>query len=141
MCTTFLNKKHYVVEVRYFVAGLKHGLKLTKIYRLLEYKQAKWLKPHIEFNTAQPALSKTKFKKDMYRFLNNMVYRKMLENVQKYKDIKICHPKELLKYSTKNTEISGGADTRPISCLLAHNEGSDKYADLYKRCSAGPQHY
>ena len=30
---------------------MRLGLKLKKIYHILEFKQSQWLKPHVEFNT------------------------------------------------------------------------------------------
>ena len=45
------DKETYVISHKNFKIYLTLGLKLKKIHRALEFKQSKWLKPYIEFNT------------------------------------------------------------------------------------------
>ena len=39
------DKKNYVIHIRALDQGLKHGLILEKVHRVIEFNQSAWLKP------------------------------------------------------------------------------------------------
>ena len=43
------DKKGYVVHIRALNQALKHGLKLKKVHRIIEFKQSSWMKPYAEY--------------------------------------------------------------------------------------------
>ena len=43
--------KEYVINILALKQALNHGLKLTKIYRVITFNQKAWLKPYIDMNT------------------------------------------------------------------------------------------
>ena len=47
--TKFKQKDRYFLHYRYLQLYLRLGMKLTKIHRLLTFKQPQWLKPCIDF--------------------------------------------------------------------------------------------
>ena len=58
-------------------------MKLTKIHRILEFKQSDWMKKYIDFNTEKRKTAANDFEKDFFRLMINPVYGKIIENLQK----------------------------------------------------------
>ena len=61
------NTTYYVVHYRNLRLYLFLGMKLTKIHRILEFKQSDWMKKYINFNTEKRMNAANDFEKD---FLN-----------------------------------------------------------------------
>ena len=74
------NKSHYIVHYINLKFYLSHGLKLTKIHRILQFQQEPWLKSFIAFNTLQRSLATSKFSQDLFKLINNATFGKTMEN-------------------------------------------------------------
>ena len=83
------NKKQYVVHVKSLKQALNHELKFKKVHKVIEFNQEAWLKPYIETNTELRKLAKNDFEKDLFKLMNNSVFGKTMENIRKYRDIKL----------------------------------------------------
>ena len=59
-------------------------MKITKFHKSIRCVQAPDLQEYIEMNSAKRAATDNKFKKDLFKLLNNAVYGKTMENVRKH---------------------------------------------------------
>ena len=83
------NKKKYVVHIKSLKQALNHGLKFKKIHRIIEFNQKALLKPYIDMDTELRKLVKDDFEKDLFKLMNNAVFRKAMENIRKDRNIKL----------------------------------------------------
>ena len=77
------------MHIKSLKQALNHGLKLKKIHRIIEFNQEAWLRPYINMNTELRKVAENDFKKDFFKFKNNSVFGKTMENVRKRRDIKL----------------------------------------------------
>ena len=70
------NKKKYVVHIKSLKQALNHGSKFKKVHRIIAFSQKIWLKPYIDMNTELRKLAKDDFEKNLFKLMNNAVFRK-----------------------------------------------------------------
>ena len=76
-------KKNYVVHYRKLKYYLSKRWILTKVHKILEFKQSPWMKPCNEFNTERRKEATNEADKNLFTLLNNAVYGKTMENMKK----------------------------------------------------------
>ena len=84
------DKENYVAHIRALKQALNHGLILKNVRSVIQFNQKAWLKQYIDMNTELRKEAKNEFEKDFFKLVNNSVFEKTMENVRKYRDIKLA---------------------------------------------------
>ena len=76
------NKDKYVLHYENLQLYLSLEMKLTKVHRILKFKQSDCLKKYIDFNTG---------KKDFLTLMNNSTFGKTMENLRKKINVRLVN--------------------------------------------------
>ena len=82
-----MNKTRYVTLGLNLKFYLDHGMRLTKVHRVIKFNQSAWMEPYIMMNTWMRMKATNDIEKDFHKLMNNAVYGKTCENQRKRNDI------------------------------------------------------
>ena len=85
-------KQNYIVHYRALKLYLQLGMKITRIHRILKFKQKPWLAPYIQKNKAS-----NEFEKTFFKLINDAFFGKTMENVRKRRNINLVNTPEKLR--------------------------------------------
>ena len=88
------DKDRYVLHYRNLQLYLSLGMRLKKIHRALKFQQSPWMEPYIWMNTELHKKATSVFEKDLYKLMNNSVFRKTMENLRKRVNVKLVRASE-----------------------------------------------
>lgn len=97
----FEDKKNYVIHYTYLKQALRNGLRVSKVHRILRFKQSAYLKPFIDKNNALRSATRNQFKKDLWKLFNNATFGKSVERTENRRTVKLT-----TKWNTADQSIS-----------------------------------
>ena len=82
-------------------------MKLSKVHKILKFKQSDWLKKYIDFNTEKRKNATNSFEKDFFELMNNSAFGKTMENLRKITNVRLVnHDKDYIRYLSKPSFVS-----------------------------------
>ena len=81
-------------------------MKVTKIHRILTFKQSDWMNKYINFNTEKKNANND-FEKDFLKLMTNSIYGKTMENLRKIINVRLVNnERDFLKYTSRPTYVT-----------------------------------
>ena len=101
------DKTSYVLHYRNLQLYLSLGMKLTKMRKVLKFKQSDQMKKYTDFKTEKRTNAANSFEKHFFKLMINTVYGKTMENLRKRINVRLVNnEKDFLKYTSKPTHIT-----------------------------------
>ena len=98
------NKTEYMVHYRKLKFYVKMGVKVTKIHRVIKFKQDYLCRDYIQNNTNKRATAKNEAENDVRKLMNNSLYGRMFMNPLHFLQNKFLHDEEkIMKSVSKPT--------------------------------------
>ena len=88
------NKTEYMIHYRMLTFYVKMGVKVTKIHRVIKFKQDYICRDYVKNNTNRRATAKTEAEKDVRKLMNNSLYKRMCMNLLHFLQSKFLHDEE-----------------------------------------------
>ena len=95
------NKTEYMVHYRMLKFYVKMGVKVTKIHRVINFKQDYICRDFIQNNTNKRATAKTEAEKDVRKLMNNSLYGRICINPLRFFQSKFLHDEEKIMKSVR----------------------------------------
>ena len=92
-----MRKNKYILHYQNLKFYLEQGLILETIHRRMNFRQSKWLKPYVDFNSNMRAQAKDEFSKAFYKLLVNSIYGKTLQSPRHYRTVELLTDDRLLR--------------------------------------------
>ena len=85
------DKTNYVLHYTNLQLYLSLRMKLTKIDKVLKFKQSDWMKNYIDFNMEKRKNAANSFEKNFFKLMINSVYGKTMKNLQKRINVRLVN--------------------------------------------------
>ena len=104
---TLFDKHNYVCHYRNLKFYLKHGLKVKRLHRVLQFRQSKRLGEYISKNTVMRKQAGTDFEKKFYQLMSNACFGKTTENLRNSREILFVSSKEQAQKHLQKPNFKG----------------------------------
>ena len=95
------DENNYIIHKRALKQALDYGIILEEVHKVIQFNQKAWSKEYIYMNTKLRKQAENDFEINLFKLMNNFVFRKTMENVRKHRDIKL-----VTKYIKRNQSVS-----------------------------------
>ena len=124
---TLYDKKNYVVHYELLKYYESLGLKVTKVYKTISFKEENWLEDYINFNTNQRKIAKSDFEKDLWKLMNNAFYGKTCENIRNRCNINLIKKEEEVEKFINKPNFKEAVKVQDNLFLVMNNITSIKF--------------
>ncbi|XP_065639641.1 uncharacterized protein LOC136072363 [Hydra vulgaris] len=94
LVTNLNHKKNYIIHYENLKLYERFGMKLTKIHRVIKFKESAWLSKYVNLNTDLRTKATNDFEKDFFKLMNNSVFGKTMENIENRVDVRLVTKRE-----------------------------------------------
>ena len=99
---TLFDKQNYTLHYQTLKLYVELGLVVTKLHRVLSFRQEKWLALYAKLNTEKRKQAKNKFEEDFFKLMVNSSFGKTCEGKRNHLKIKLTRTEEeTLKWTEK----------------------------------------
>lgn len=106
---TLTKREKYVVYYKNLKFYLKHGMVVTKIYKILTFREAPLMKSYIALNTLMRNRAESTAEKNQWKNANNSAYGKTFENQLNYSILKFVSGEDEFNKALKDPGFDGYA--------------------------------
>jgi hypothetical protein len=92
---TFNKRKYYVTHYANLKTYIQLGLKVTKIHRVLGFKQTLFLKSYIDAVTVLRTNAVNEFDRALFKLMINSVFGKFIERTRDYMNVRFCKKEDV----------------------------------------------
>ena len=114
---TLFDKNNYVSHYRNLKFYLKHGLKVKRLHRVIQFRQSKWLGEYISKNTVMRKQAVNDFEKNFYKLMSNACFGKTMENLRNRREISFVLSKEQAEKAFQKPTFKGFKSFTTVWCL------------------------
>lgn len=94
LCTTFKNRENYMVHAEALKFYLDRGMVLVKFHYGYVFEHDYVLRDYVQGNIEKRRATRSEVMKTLYKLLNNSIYGKTCENVNKYRKFEVIDEDE-----------------------------------------------
>lgn len=95
LCTTFRNKEKYMLHAEALLFYIQRGLIIEKFHYGYVFEHDYVLRDYVQSNIEKRRSTRSEVMKTLYKLLNNSIYGKTCENVNKYRKFDVIEQDEL----------------------------------------------
>lgn len=87
LCTLLPHKKYrlHYLNVKLYT---QLGMKITKVHRILQFDQSRWLSNYVNYNADKRKLATSNLAKDYFKLCNNAAYGRFIMDVHKFSNVR-----------------------------------------------------
>lgn len=119
LCTTFKNRELYLVHAETLAFYLERGMILEYFHYMYIFEQDYTLRDYVQSNIEKRRHTNSEVMKTLYKLLNNSLYGKTCENVNKYRKFAVVNDESIL-----DDELEGPINAELADCTNIIDCGS-----------------